>query len=331
MDIHQAIEKNEYEIEKFGKNIKFISKEIPRLSVIPQNIRPNDKESWALYWLLIVSCCQNTANIQGKVNDKHVRGNDYLYLSSQKYFCKNLEKLNCSYLSKISIENFHDLFRDDYGKCNIDRVNERYTQFIQTANFLLTTYDGSMQKLFLKTKRNLFGNSGLFNIISKIKPYKDVEQKKLRVLSIFLKQSGLIDFEDFNELKLPVDYHVERVMLRLHLIEVKDENLLTKLLKSKEVDSIVDNTLRSIIAEVAVELEKYATLSEINEVLWHLGRGYCFKEGGICLDHYRENSSPVSEFEPYYKSNCPAGFLCPSYNDPVKNLIKEAYIKTSYY
>ncbi|MED0823860.1 MULTISPECIES: hypothetical protein [Bacillus cereus group] len=331
MSINVAIHINEYEIRKFGKNIKNINRKIPKLNIIPKEGYPDNAEKWSLYWLLLVSCCQNTSSIYGTISGRCVRGTDYLFLSSQLYFMKHSDELNCLHLSGITIEDFKEIFRDDLGNCNLDKVDERFCQFIETANYLLKYFGGSMRNLICNAEFRIFGNNGLFNILSRINSFSDSEQKKSRVLAIYLQQANLFDFLDFSLVKIPIDYHVERVMFRLNLLEIKDESLLDKLQSGQEIDPEIDNLIRNKMAIVGDKLREYATLFEINEVLWHLGRGYCFKEGGICLKQYKEGASPISEFEPSYKITCPVGSLCVSFENPIKQMIKEANVKTTYY
>ena len=321
---------NEETIIKFGKQVREIQAQIPMVPTIPR-AEEQTKEWWALYWMCMIACCQHTAYVAGVVNGKRVRGTDYLFLASQK----NLRGRSISpdWFLSLTEEQFVNLFLDDEGKVTLDRVEQRFHGVREAAAFLQTHWAGSIWSFLMSIDGKLEGKNGLFERLQSCTPYSDPEQKKSRVLALYLQQANVITFSDFKTaIRLPVDYHVERVALRLGLIEIQGAELQEIIREGKSVPASVDNALRNIIALAADQMLPYADIYELNSVLWHLGRGYCFREHAVCSPDREPAMQPVSEFEPKYGMICPARSVCPSHqNTEVLQALKECNITTSHY
>jgi hypothetical protein len=120
--------------------------------------------------------------------------------------------------------------------CTLDRLDERSKFIIDIAKILNKKYQGKLSNL-IKESNNLLNShtntdnihNGLYNLLKQFKAFGDPTFKKSTVFIQLLVNSNLMRIKDPQNFVPDMDYHIQRVMLRMGCVEILDENLKQKI------------------------------------------------------------------------------------------------------
>ncbi|MBU0530577.1 MAG: hypothetical protein KKC05_02785, partial [Nanoarchaeota archaeon] len=146
----------------------------------------------------------------------------------------------------------------------------------------------------IKQSNNLLINKGqgLYELLDKFEAYRDPLKKKSTLFIKFLVEADLFEIKDTENLVPMMDYHMQRVLLRMGCVEILDADLKNKLLKRERIDS--DEEIRSACVEALKIVSRVSghDVTKMNDFFWPLGRSCC-GEKTLCFD-MRCSKSPCT-------------------------------------
>jgi endonuclease III len=276
-----------------------------------------DDETKSRVFLYSLAICHQTHNLKSNVLKK--AGWDYL-----EFIYINFGKTNSLFLEPdyLITQNSSSL-ADQLGKVfsdtglitdsTFDFREERAKMLIDIANVLVKKYDGSVMRL-LNATGGLLKNKGrgLYELLSEMKAYSgDPVQKKASGFIKFLADSNVYQFKDWENYFPMMDYHAQRVLLRMGCVVICDKNLETKLKNKEKMES--DEEVRNACVEATKLISKLSgkELSKMNDIFYPLGRSFCTTTT-LCHDHVvdiaRMNFDKVIDLPDYKK--CPFESIC---------------------
>ncbi len=272
-----------------------------------------------LYFFSVAICHQtyNLADVK-----KKLFGWDYLefvFMKIQKY---NPELSDPEFLSNCSLEELKEKLAYVFAKnhsaniCTLDSLEERAAQMIEIGKLANKHFNNNITDLLMQSNGFLYNDkkTGFYEFLSTLKVFSDPQRKKISFLLKLLIDAGLIKINDPENLIPIMDYHMQRVLLRMGCIEVVDEQLKNDLKARKTLNS--DNEIRKACIEamrIISRISGYDVL-KMNDLFWPLGRSCC-NETTLCRTGKCEKS-PCSllaaiEFEKHnsciFENVCLAG------------------------
>ncbi|MBI9039079.1 MAG: hypothetical protein JEY97_13170, partial [Bacteroidales bacterium] len=228
-----------------------------------------------------VAICHQTYNLADE--KKNLFGWDYLeyvFMNIQKH---TPELTDPEFLSNSTIEELMEKLSDVFAKnhseniCTLDRLSERARQMIEIGKLANKHFRNRITDLLGKSKGFLYNDdkSGFYEFLPTVKVFSDPQRKKISFLLKLLCDAGLIKIKDPENLIPIMDYHMQRVLLRMGCVEVIDENLKNDLKARKPMNS--DKEIREACIEamrIISRVSGYDVL-KMNDLFWPLGRSCC--------------------------------------------------------
>ncbi len=330
--------------------------QVPKVQTLRTIEKPEDAKKWADFWFTLISQCQQTEGFSGHLRNSHGesefhRGTDYMYLAAQRMLEKKGDYFSPENIQNISPEEYCLWYTDNHGHFGAkdEKIDERYNLMRETVSELKRKY-GDFLELVKTANNRLAGEGGVFARLKEVGAYKDEEEKKSRLLTMFLSQIGAVSFDDPENLQCPVDYHIVRVLLRTGIIDLSGApELKDKLTSQSSCTKEEDNGIRRSANQAIKELSKLSGLSmfDLNHLFWSLGRMYCFRDkdklGVIpecvhftCADllTQEKTDNPYrigDEMKKRLVPDCPVHNVCIGKRTEIKNLLHEPYIFTPNY
>ena len=249
---------------------------------------PLDVELRLRTFLLPVAICHQNHTLISKTRD--LVGQDYLEHVFLAQALTGGEIVDLDYLAHVSVESLkqklQSLFTDDTPEQSpMDRVEERAQFLIDIGTVLSEQYSGSLKKLVDSTQGFLINNGdGLYEQLERFEAFRDPAKKKSSLFVKLLLEAELFTLNDPEHLIPPMDYHIQRVLLRTGSITIDDPDLALKLKQKQMLDS--DESVRTASIEAIRTIAQFSgkSLFEIDDIFWHVGRSCC-KELMLCTDH----------------------------------------------
>ncbi|MDD2785382.1 MAG: queuosine salvage family protein [Patescibacteria group bacterium] len=205
----------------------------------------------------------------------------------------NSPLLDPEYITGRTVEELKDelkpLFSED-GKpenCTLDRLDERSEFIIDISKILKNKYDGKVTNLIIKSDGLLLNKgTGIYELLEEFQAFKDPLKKKSTVFLQLAANAGLLKIKDLESLEPVMDYHMQRILLRMGCIQALDENLKSALINRETLTTDVD--VRCAAVEAVRLMGKLAQKDffEMDEMLWSLARSCCHEkplcEFGTC-------------------------------------------------
>lgn len=226
-------------------------------------------------------------------------------------------------------------FSDDGNAINttLDRIGERTSLLIAMNNFISDEFEGEYSALIRKTDGRLINNgNGFYEILENTLAFADPLRKKSSFLVKLLIDSGLFNIKD-PENYLPImDYHMQRVLLRLGCVKIQDDDLLYAL--KNRIPQKTDRTVRAACINAVNELTKFSGIPpwQMNDIFWPLGRSCC-NETTLCTDKFCTKepcSFQAMLLIPDHKI-CSFESVCNGFLHKETKLLWEPIVNTHYY
>ncbi len=118
------------------------------------------------------------------------------------------------------------LFSPDENPENttLDRLAERANFLIELDTFVQDHFDSKLERLVDSTEGKLInGGKGYYELLPKTISFSDPMKKKITFLLKLLEEAGLETISDKQNFIPIMDYHMQRVLLRLGCVEIKDK------------------------------------------------------------------------------------------------------------
>lgn len=323
------IKKNLDQIKKVGEFLKGLNLE---LNVLPQIEKAkNKKEANETLTLIfyVDAICHQTRNFEGEINGKYARGWDYLLLCFIEEF-----KKNPSFIKIKNTERITGKMLERILKGSGDRYYERAYLLNNSARILKRDFSGDIFKInensggYIRRKDGF----GMIDLFRRFKAYSDPLSKKTFLFLNIAKKTGFWEIRDTENLWTPVDYHLERVSLRIGLVEV-DKKLKDKLTEEKRIPQTLDLKIRSKIGESVKRASEISRIpiENLDQLLWALGRSLCLREKPLCEGISDKNCTLKLISGLSCEEKCFISHVCIAYRDQCRRKLKEANVFTIYY
>lgn len=171
-------------------------------------------------------------------------------------------------------------------KTSLDRIGERVRLLKDLSHYIYFESDGSFSSLLEKANGFLINKGqGLYELLEKTEAFADQMRKKSSFLIKLLIDSGLFSIKDPENYIPIMDYHMQRVLLRLGCVEIQDDDLRNAITHRQPLAT--DQHVRKACIEAVKELAKYSGIDiwKMNDIFWSLGRSCCH-ESMLCLEGY---------------------------------------------
>jgi len=289
-------------------------------------------------WMYFVSVgiCHQTYVLHSK--KLKLFGWDYLEHIFIKLARSNSALLNPAFISKsddqLIIDRIRSAFTDDVpDNCTLDRLEERTRLMKDLAAGIIRKYDGKLVDFISEKKIKLIdAQKGFYHRLGQFEAYADPLFKKSTLLVKFLVEAGFIEVLDPENYIPIMDYHMQRVLLRMGCVEVVDKQLEMDLKKKRPLasDAVVREACIDAIRLIAEVSGHPITI--MNDFFWPLGRSCC-NETLLCRDHQCEKS-PCSFFlmaDLREHEHCIFEGLCKAASDDNFRDFWQPVVKTHYY
>jgi hypothetical protein len=203
----------------------------------------------------------------------------------------------------------------------LDRLAERSDLLIEMSRKLVDKHSGQISRLLSKGNGRLNGDQGIYQLLADFMAYADPLRKKSTLFVVLAQNAGLLDIKDVQNMVPIMDYHIQRVLLRLGCVEVLDPKLREALINREKLDS--DEEIRNASIEAVKELAFHSGHPDsiIHDFFWPLGRSCC-KEKPLCKSGICDKKPCTFELFVHLPShkNCVFDGIC-------KGSLSEQYIK----
>lgn len=288
-------------------------------------------------YFFAVAICHQTYTLHNKALNLY--GWDYLEYAFHKLIAANHNFLQPGHLSEFPknqiIKELAEFFSPDSDAVTstLDRIDERVDLLLELEKFVDQHFQSSYLNLVTSTSNYLINNNkGYYEILPITSAFSDPLKKKITFLLKLLEEADLIAIQDPEHFIPIMDYHMQRVLMRLGCVQINDEELKNNLINRNEIDD--DTEVRSACIrafEIISRLSGYP-VTKMNDFFWSLGRSCC-NESPLCEFHSCEKT-PCTFFEIvdlkehkdcYFKS------CCKGYRDSSVRKLWQPVIQTHYY
>ena len=273
--------------------------------------------------------CHQTQNFSGIINGVFKRGWDFLLSSFLEETKRDPEFISVKRMMKIKGSDLKRIF-----KGSGDRYYERAYLLRNAARILKRDFSSDVMKIneisegFIKREDGL----GMIDLFHRFKAYSDPLSKKTFLFLNIAKKVGFWEIKDEENLWTPVDYHLERVSLRVGIVDVESP-LKRKLLEGRKVFLTEDLRLRKMVGDAVKKISEISgiPIEKLDQFFWSLGRSLCLKSGAECggTDDERCTLTLITGIS--CKNRCILSDVCLGYKDEERRRFKESNVFTIYY
>lgn len=251
------------------------------------NVDTDEEARFRMHFFAVAICHQTHQLYHPVLN---IYGWDFIEYVFVKLAQTNNDLLHPNFLRSASISGIASKLATvfshsgDTEKCSLDRLDERARLMKEAAEFLSSKFDGKVSNIFERSKNYLISDgSGLYAQLSKMEAFADPQQKKSTFLIKLLEEDGLVKINDPENFIPIMDYHMQRVLLRLGCVEITDDTLRDKILHRSVLDT--DEPIRQLCIEAFKLIAKGSghPVTKMNDFFWSLGRSCCH-ETTLCTD-----------------------------------------------
>lgn len=296
-----------------------------------------DRETKLRVYFISAAICQQTYNLVNK--ELNLFGWDYLEYGFLQMVRERNPMLHPGYLSICSNgdvkTNLQKTFSHDGNpeNCTLDRLDERTSMLLEICDDLRKNHDGKVSNLMDNCHGKLLDNgNGLYEVLAKYSAFEDPLKKKITFFLKLATDAGVIFIKD-PENAIPImDYHMQRVLLRMGCAEILDEGLKEKILGREELESDTAVRKACIDAVRIISKESGHAIMKINDFFWSLGRSCCNEttlcNDGVCIKNPCTFDLMV---EINAHTHCIFDPVCKGAADKIYRNLWEPIVKTHYY
>jgi len=294
------------------------------------------------FYLLLVSICHQTsprgqAPLEGRIDDVHYRGWDYLSAKLATAARQSASFLQPDMWARLTARDLQLLFRDDeLGDRLSDRAG-RARLVRDLGRRMLANRWKWFEDLYNASDRRISGRRGLLSLLKEFKAYRDPINKKSYLLLGLMQYAGFWTYADEQEMGPPVDYHEIRGHLRIGTVSVLDADLRDKLLRQIPVTEADDLAIRGAVRDAIVSIARMlggaVTPMVLHYLFWNVLRSCCTHVSPHC-QACPDNCPLPSRYVPLaiHESGprrCPFSPVCASAN--LISRLQEHVFDTDYY
>jgi hypothetical protein len=284
-----------------------------------------------------VAICHQTYQLQDK--GLNLYGWDYLEHVFSRLMTDQDALLQPGALLNISFNELSNalasMFSADGNPSNssLDRLAERTGMLIELDTFIANFYHSSLMSLVAETGRKLLNSgNGFYELLPSVLAFADPLKKKITFLLKLLEEAGLVEIIDTENYIPIMDYHMQRVLLRMGCVEVNDEDLYKILVNRSLLDNDEDVRIACIEAFKVISIASGHAVTKMNDFFWSLGRSCC-NENPLCQVGTCEKSpctfAQIVELEEH--TTCHFKSACKGFNDAKYRKLWQPIVDTHYY
>ena len=323
------IRKNLDQIEKVGEFLKRLHLKFNVLPQIEMAKNKNEANKTLTLIFYVDAICHQTRNFEGEINGQHVRGWDYLLLCFIEEFKKNPSFIRADNMARITGQMLERILIGSG-----DRYYERAYLLNNSARILKRDFSGDIFKInevshgYIKRE----GGLGMIDLFRRFKAYSDPLSKKTFLFLNIAKKVGFWEIKDEENLWTPVDYHLERVSIRIGLVEA-DKKLKDKLTEGRRIPQTLDLKIRNEVGEAVKKVSEISgiPIENLDQLLWALGRSLCLREKPLCEGGGNTNCTLKIVSGLSCKEKCFIFPVCSAYKNQYRRKLKEPNVFTIYY
>lgn len=296
-----------------------------------------DRETKLKVYFLSAAICHQTHNLHNSVLNLY--GWDFMeYAFIQMSKERNLI-LNPGYTSickSFDIKQFlQSVFSSDGNpdNCTLDRLDERTEMLMEISTVVKKKYNGQISNLIDSSEGNIINKgNGLYEVLSEFKAFSDPLKKKITFFIKLAVDGGVLRIRDVENIIPIMDYHMQRVLLRMGCVEIKNKNLRNILLNRNRQISDAEIRNACIDAVRIIANTSGHGILKMNDFFWPLGRSCC-NETTLCHDkHCTKNPCTFySMVNISSHENCIFEKYCKGAQDENYRKMWEPIVETHYY
>ncbi|MFA6161012.1 MAG: queuosine salvage family protein [Patescibacteria group bacterium] len=167
----------------------------------------------------------------------------------------------------------------DLTYCTLDRLEERSNFIIEISKILNEKYGGRVENMIAKAEGYLLNNgNGIYELLEEFSAFVDPLKKKSTVFLQLATNANLLKIKDPQSVEPVMDYHMQRLLLRIGCVEVLDQDLKQSLQDRTPLSS--DSEVRTAAVEAVRLIGKLAKKDffEMDELLWSMARSCCHEK-----------------------------------------------------
>lgn len=196
--------------------------------------------------------------------------------------------LNPGYLGICQNEEVSDnllrIFSHDGNPENstLDRIEERTNMLLEICSEIKMNYNGSVSEFLDQSKGLLFNDGkGYYEILEKFAAFCDPQKKKITFFLKLALDARVLQIKDPENIIPIMDYHMQRVLMRMGCVKIEDEKLREKLInrEPQQTDEPIRGACIEALKIIAEESGK--DILAMNDFFWPLGRSCC-NETTLC-------------------------------------------------
>ena len=239
-----------------------------------------DRETKLRIYLLAAAICHQTHSLHHpKLN---LWGWDYLEFGFLKMLQERNVMLNPGYLSfchDVDVESMLlAAFSPDGDpvNCTLDRISERAGMLVDICKLLKQEYGAKVSNLIDAAEGKLVNEGrGIYESLEQFIAFSDPLKKKITFFVKLACDAGVLYIRDQENIVPIMDYHMQRVLLRLGCVEIEDNRMRQDLLNKRKADS--DTIIRKACIDAVriISRESGHEIMKINDFFWPLGRSCC--------------------------------------------------------
>jgi hypothetical protein len=166
----------------------------------------------------------------------------------------------------------------------LDRIDKRSKMLLELCAEIKTKHDGSITKFLDQAEGKLLNDGkGFYEILAGFSAFSDPQKKKITFFLKLASDAGVLNIKDPKNIIPIMDYHMQRVLLRLGCVKVLDDGLRYKLQNKELINT--DEPVRSACIEALriISDKSGKDILAMNDIFWPLGRSCC-NETTLCFD-----------------------------------------------
>ena len=296
-----------------------------------------DRETKLRIYLLSAAICHQTHKLHHP--DLNLWGWDYL----EHGFLKMLEEknvlLNPGYISICREPDIEGMLLAAFSPdgnpahCSLDRIPERASMIMEICRELKQNHNSKASDLIDQSEGLLINKGkGLYESLSQFMAFEDPLKKKISFFIKLATDAGVLRVRDSENMIPIMDYHMQRVLLRMGCIDLRDDAIRKDLAEKRQLAS--DSEVRTACIDavkVIASVSGYDVL-KMNDFLWPLGRSCCntvaLCEAGRCMKNPC-TFEQVAELEKHHR--CYFENVCRGSSDSAFRNLWEPVVDTHFY
>jgi hypothetical protein len=247
-----------------------------------------DRETKLRIYFLSVAICHQTHHLHHQ--ELNLWGWDYIEYAFLQMFKRKHPFINPGYVSICNendiVQYLKEAFSPDGKKenCSLVNLEERAGMLLEICKVIREKYNRSISVLVDSCEGWLINNGkGLYEVLAQFTAFSDPMKKKITFFLKLAEDAGLIRIKDPENLVPIMDYHMQRVLLRMGCVEILDAELKRKIVNREPMQS--DDAIRGacILAVTLIAENSGHTIMKMNDFFWSLGRSCC-NQSTLCQE-----------------------------------------------